>query len=142
MILMRGQFVGPLQAVSLGNRVVTQVKSTRSLGVEIDSDFYWNVHVKELIKSSSQKLNLLRSLYFYHVRQRLIFISKKFYHQLPMGWLYGVPAANRSLISWRRYMYVPQRSSMAWIGTHPAIRSWPKASGPLLKIYTNIDYLC
>ena len=53
MILMRGQFVGPLQAVSLGNRVVTQVKSTRSLGVEIDSDLNWNVHVKELIKSSS-----------------------------------------------------------------------------------------
>ena len=29
MILMRGQFVGPLQAVLLGNSVVTQVKSTR-----------------------------------------------------------------------------------------------------------------
>ena len=37
-------------------------------------------------------------------------------------------------------MYVPQRSSMAWIGTHPAIRSYPEASGPLLKIYANIDY--
>ena len=61
---MRGQFVGPLQAVSLGNSVVSQVKSTRSLGVEIDGDLNWNVHVKELIKSSSQKLNLLRSLYF------------------------------------------------------------------------------
>ena len=32
-----------------------------------------------------------------------------------MGWLYGVPAANRSLMSWRRYMFVPQRSSIAWI---------------------------
>ena len=45
---MRGQFVGLLQAVSLGNSVVTQVKSTRCLGVEIDSDFTWNDHVKEL----------------------------------------------------------------------------------------------
>ena len=61
---MRGQFVGPLQAVSLGNSVVSQVKSTRSLGVEIDGDLNWNVHVKELIKSSSQKLILLGSLYF------------------------------------------------------------------------------
>ena len=34
------------------------------------------------------------------------------------------------------------RTIMAWIGTHPAIRSQPKASDPLLKIYTNIDYLC
>ena len=31
---------------------------------------------------------------------------------------------------------------MAWIGTHPAIRSQPKSSVPLLKVYTNIDYLC
>lgn len=27
-----------------------------------------------------------------------------------MGWLYGVPAANRSLMSGRSYMYAPQRS--------------------------------
>ena len=52
-----------------------------------------------------------------------------------MGWLYGVPAATRSLMSWRGYTYMPQRSSKAWISTHPPIRSKPKASGPLLKIY-------
>ena len=52
-ILMWGQFVGPLQAVSFGNCVVTQVKSTRCLGVEIDSEPNWNVYVKELIKSFS-----------------------------------------------------------------------------------------
>ena len=27
-----------------------------------------------------------------------------------MGWLYGVPAANRSLMSGRSYMYAPQNS--------------------------------
>ena len=64
MILMRDQFFGPLQAVLLGNSVVTQAKSTRCLSVEIDSDLNWNVRVKELIKSFSQKLNLLRSLFF------------------------------------------------------------------------------
>ena len=53
MILMRGQFVRSLHAVSLGNNVVTQVKSTRCLGVEIDSDLNWKVLVKELIKSFS-----------------------------------------------------------------------------------------
>ena len=47
-ILKQGQFVGPLQAVSLGNSVVTQLKSTKCLGVEIDSDLTWNDHVKEL----------------------------------------------------------------------------------------------
>ena len=34
MILMQGQYVGPPQAVSLSNSVVTQVKSTRCLGTE------------------------------------------------------------------------------------------------------------
>ena len=64
--------------MSLGNSVVTQVKSTRCLGVEIDSGLKWNVHVKELVKSFSQKLNLLRSLYFLPAtaRRELIFISK------------------------------------------------------------------
>ena len=55
MILTQGQYVGPLQAVSLSNSVVTQVKSTRCLGTETDSDLNWNVHVKELIKSVAQK---------------------------------------------------------------------------------------
>ena len=72
MILMRGQFVGPLQAVLLGNNVVTQVKSTRCLGVELN----WNVHVKELIKSFAQKLNLLRSLYFLPTSARADFYFK------------------------------------------------------------------
>ena len=46
-----------------------------------------------------------------------IFIYRDLNHLLPMGWLYGVRAVNRSLMGWRRFMYVPQRSSMAWIGT-------------------------
>ena len=47
MILIRGQFVGPLQAVLLGNSLVTKVKPTRFLGIEIDSDLNWNVHVRK-----------------------------------------------------------------------------------------------
>ena len=63
-ILMHGQFVRPLQAVLLGNRVVTQVNPTKCLGIEIDSDLNRNVYVKELIKVFIQKLNLVWSLYF------------------------------------------------------------------------------
>ena len=76
MILLRGQFVGPLQAVSLGNSVITQVESTSCLGVELDTDLNWNVHVKELIKSFTQKLNLLRSLYFLPTSVRADFYFK------------------------------------------------------------------
>ena len=46
---MRGQFVRPLQAVLLGNRVVTQVNPTKCLGIEIDSDLNKNVYVKEFV---------------------------------------------------------------------------------------------
>ena len=46
---MRGQFVKPLQAVLLGNRVVTQVNPTKCLGIEIDSDLNKNVYVKEFV---------------------------------------------------------------------------------------------
>ena len=76
MILIRGQFVGPLQAMSLENSVVNEVKSTRSLGVQLDSNLNWNVHVHELIKSFIQKLNLLRSLYFLPARARADFYFK------------------------------------------------------------------
>lgn len=51
MILMCGQFVGPLQAVSLGNGVGNQVKSARCLGSPLDSKLNWNIHVNYLIKS-------------------------------------------------------------------------------------------
>ena len=42
----------------------------------IDSDLNWNVYVKELIKSFSQKLNLLGSLYFLPTTARADFYFK------------------------------------------------------------------
>ena len=38
MILMRGRFIGPMQAIKIGDNVVNQVKSTRCLGVELDNE--------------------------------------------------------------------------------------------------------
>ena len=70
---MHGQFVRPLQAVSLGKRVVTQVKSTRCLGIELDSDLNWNVHVKELIKSFTETESSWVLVFFWRER---IFILK------------------------------------------------------------------
>ena len=56
MILMRGLFVGPLQAVSLGNSVVTQVKSAGCLGVENDSDLNFQNDFKSVTKSLFDEL--------------------------------------------------------------------------------------
>ena len=85
MILMRGPRVRPLQAVSLGNSVVTQVKRTRCLCVEIDSSLNWNIHVNELIKSSSKKLNLLRSMYFLPTTERADFYFKVILQSVTYG---------------------------------------------------------
>ena len=50
--------------------------STRCVGVEIDSQLKWNIHVKELIRSFTQKPNLLRSLYFLPTKARADFYFK------------------------------------------------------------------
>ena len=60
-----------------------------------------------------------------------------------MGWLYGVPAANCSLMSWRSRIHICTcRKNHLWPGLVHTQRSGlsPKAIGPLLKIYANIDY--
>ena len=44
--------------------VIEEVVSTRCLGVLIDNALKWDHHVLELTKSFTQKLNLLKSLYF------------------------------------------------------------------------------
>ena len=73
-----GRFIGPMQAIKIGDSVVNQVKSTRCLGVELDNELNWKIHVAELMKSYTQKLNLLRSLYFYLPQSELTFILKSF----------------------------------------------------------------
>ena len=129
---MCGQFVRLLQEVLLGNSVVTQVKPIRCLGIEFTVILIRAVSPFHKIESSHVFAFLPN-----YSESWFIFQSN---FTIFMGWLYGVPATNRSLMSGRGYTYVSQISSMAWIGTHPAIRSKPKASGPLLKIYKNIDY--
>ena len=76
MLLSRSRFVGPLPGLKFGNCYIEQVTSSRCLGVEVDHEIKWNVHVSELIKSFSQKLSLLTSLYFLPIEARLDFYFK------------------------------------------------------------------
>ena len=69
MFLSRRAFIGPLQSIKLGDCHIEYVSSTRCLGVEIDNQLKWVVHLTELTKSYSQKLNLLRSLSFLPIKQ-------------------------------------------------------------------------
>ena len=65
LLMHRGSFTGPLQAIRFGNAIISHVASTRCLGVEIDSNLKWSKHVSELIKTFVQKLNLLKSFGFF-----------------------------------------------------------------------------
>ena len=48
----------------MGDYVIKEVVSTKCFGVQIDDALKWDHHVLELAKSFTQKLNLLKSLYF------------------------------------------------------------------------------
>ena len=67
----RRQLTGPKQAImmgdgrwEMGDYVIKEVVSTKCFGVQIDDALKWDHHVLELAKSFTQKLNLLKSLYF------------------------------------------------------------------------------
>ena len=69
----RGQLTGPKQVIKMGDYVIEEVVSTRCLGVEIDNALKWDHHVSELTKSFTQKLNLLKSLYFLPIQAKTDF---------------------------------------------------------------------
>ena len=76
MLMSRKKFIGPLQCIKLGGSTIKQVKFTRCLGLQIDCNLNWNSHVSELILSFTQKLNLLKSLYFLPINAKLDFYFK------------------------------------------------------------------
>ena len=76
MLMSRKKFIGPLQSIKLGGSTIKQVVSTRCLGLQIDCNLNWNNHVAELILSFTQKLNLLKALYFLPVNTKLDFYFK------------------------------------------------------------------
>ena len=76
MILGQRRFIGPLQDLKLGSSSIKRVRVSRCLGLEVDDQLKWNSHVTELIRSFTQKLNLLRSLHFLLVRAKMDFYFK------------------------------------------------------------------
>ncbi|CAB3997562.1 Hypothetical predicted protein [Paramuricea clavata] len=74
-MLMKGKsFIGSVRAIKLGTYIIKQVQSTRCLGMELDDEMKWSKHVLNTIKSS-QKINLLKSLYFLPKKARMDFYN-------------------------------------------------------------------
>ena len=88
MLLGGDRFVRALHGIKLGNFYIKRVSSSRCLDLEIDHRLKWNIHVTELFKLSfSQKLNLLKSLYFLPTNERLQFYSKVILPSITYGLL-------------------------------------------------------
>ena len=60
MMLVRGSFTGPLNALSMCNHTIKWVTHARILGVTIDDKLTWAQHISEVKKSFVNKLNLLK----------------------------------------------------------------------------------
>ena len=60
MMLLRGSFTCPLNALSLCNHTIKWVTHARLLGVTIDDKLTWAQHISEVKKSFVNKLNLLK----------------------------------------------------------------------------------
>lgn len=76
MPLNRRTFTGPKQDIKLGDHCIKEVSLSECLVVVIDNQQKWDVHLSELIKSFSQKLNLLKSLYFLPRQAKIDFYFK------------------------------------------------------------------
>ena len=64
MMLLRGSFTGPFNALALRNHTIKWVTSARLLGVTIDDKLTWAQHISEVKKSFVNKLNLLKRCSF------------------------------------------------------------------------------
>ena len=65
MMLLRGSFTGPLNALTLCNHTIKWVTHARLLGVTIDDKLKWAQHISEVKKSFVNKLNLLKRSSFF-----------------------------------------------------------------------------
>ena len=77
MIVQRqSSFIGPIQALCLGNNTIKWTISERLLGVQVDNKLSWSDHSANVAKSFASKLSLLRRMRFLPRKQLEDFYTK------------------------------------------------------------------
>ena len=77
MIVQRqSSFIGPIQALRLGNNNIQWTISERLLGVQVDNKLSWSDHAANVAKSFPSKLSLLRRMRFLPRKQVEDFYTK------------------------------------------------------------------
>ena len=68
-LLMTAQdFIGPLKPVMIGEDIIDYVQSSKCLGVTIDNQLNWNLHISKVLKSYKSKVSQLRRMSYLPVR--------------------------------------------------------------------------
>ena len=93
----------------MGDYVIEEVVSTRCLGVQIDNALKWDHHVSELAKSFTQKLNLLKSLYFLSRQTRTDFYFGVILPSVTYGMLVWGSCGQTFSQTWNPYMSERQK---------------------------------
>ena len=112
MLMGAKSFFGPEQAIKPGNSIIKRVQLTllvrvqlRCLEMELDDELKWSKHVLDLTKAFSQKINLLKYLYFLPKKVRLDIYHKVILPSLTYGIvLWG--SCNKSLFDELQKMHV------------------------------------
>ena len=77
MIMQRqSSFIGPIQALRLGNNIIKWTTSERLLRVQVDDKLSWSDHAANVLKSFASKLSLLRRMRFLPRKQLEDFFTK------------------------------------------------------------------
>lgn len=77
MIVQRqSSFIGPIQALRLGNNNIERTISERLLGVQVDNKLSWSDHAANVAQSFASKLSLLRRMRFLPRKQVEDFYTK------------------------------------------------------------------
>ena len=82
MIISQKSFIGPIQALKLGDHYVKFVTKSDCLGMTVDNNLNWKAQVEKASKTLNSKLKILR-------RMKCLFILKVYYQAQHMEYLYG-----------------------------------------------------
>ena len=86
LILSKNKFIGPLPKLNLDGKKVNIVESSKCVGVTIDKNLNWNIHVRNIAKSFSSKV---KKMYQLRMMPKSTLSSIYFQGILPSA-LYGI----------------------------------------------------
>ena len=76
----------------IGNDVVEVASSVKLLGIHIDDQLSFNLHIRNICKSASKQLNaLMRLKYFLGFRERKVLINSLILSYCPLVWSISAP---------------------------------------------------